>query len=128
MMSRIYEAICAVCILASACGSADVRAEGWSLDRCVDYALEHNIDVRRQMLEVRQGELAVREAKDRVLPNLSGYGSENFNFGRGLSADNTYVNRNTSSFSVGAQLSLPLFQGLRVVRNCLLYTSDAADD
>ncbi|MCM1491423.1 MAG: TolC family protein [Muribaculum sp.] len=94
----------------------DSMAQGWSLDKCVDYALGHNIEVRQRLLEVRQGELAVREQKDQVLPHLSGYGSESFSFGRGLTADNTYANRNTSSFSVGAQLSLPLFQGLRVVR------------
>lgn len=95
---------------------ADTFAQGWSLERCIDYALEHNIEVRQRLLEVRQGELGVKEQKDRVLPNLSGYGSESFSFGRGLTADNTYANRNTNSFSVGAQLSLPLFQGLRVVR------------
>ena len=89
----------------------------WSLDSCVSYALAHNVEVRQRLNAARQGELAVREAKDRVLPNLSGYGSENFSFGRGLTADNTYANRNTSSFSVGAQLSVPLFQGLRVVRS-----------
>jgi len=94
----------------------DSSAERWNLEKCVDYALEHNIEVQQRLLEVRQGELAVREQKDQVLPRLSGYGSENFSFGRGLTADNTYANRNTSSFSVGAQLSLPLFQGLRVVR------------
>ena len=93
-----------------------LQAHSWSLDSCVAYALEHNIEVRQRVLTARQGELAVREAKDRVLPNVSAYGSENFSFGRGLTADNTYANRNTNSFSVGAQLSLPLFQGLRVVR------------
>lgn len=96
--------------------ATDSSAERWTLEKCVDYALEHNIEVQQRLLEVRQGELAVREQKDQVLPRLSGYGSENFSFGRGLTADNTYANRNTSSFSVGAQLSLPLFQGLRVVR------------
>lgn len=100
---------------AAACGGP-ANAGGWSLDRCVDYAIEHNIEVRQRMLEVRQGELSVREQKDRVLPNVSAYGSESFSFGRGLTADNTYANRNTSSFSVGGQLSLPIFQGLRVVR------------
>ncbi len=90
---------------------------GWSLDSCVNYALLHNVEVRQRINAARQGELAVREAKDRVLPNVSGYGSQNFSFGRGLTADNTYANRNTSSFSVGAQLSVPLFQGLRVVRS-----------
>lgn len=106
-------AVSVVCIFSFA---TDSLAQGWSLDQCVDYAIEHNIEVIQRLLEVRQGELAVREQKDRVLPNLSGYGSESFSFGRGLTADNTYANRNTSSFSVGAQLSLPLFQGLRVVR------------
>lgn len=89
----------------------------WSLDSCINYALIHNVEVRQRINAARQGELAVTEAKDRVLPNLSGYGSQNFSFGGGLTADNTYANRNTSSFSVGAQLSVPLFQGLRVVRS-----------
>lgn len=65
----------------------------------------------------QQGELSVTEAKDQFLPQLNGYGSQNFNFGRGLTADNTYANRNTSSFSVGASLSMPILQGLRAVRN-----------
>lgn len=99
-------------------GSSKLYAQrAWSLDSCINYAVTHNVEVRQRINAARQGELSVREAKDRVLPNLSGYGSQNFSFGRGLTADNTYANRNTSSFSVGAQLSVPLFQGLRVVRS-----------
>ena len=108
--------LASVAIIGGLLVNPEANARGWSLDRCVDYALGHNIEVQQRLLEVRQGELAVREQKDQVLPRLSGYGSESFSFGRGLTADNTYANRNTSSFSVGAQLSLPLFQGLRVVR------------
>lgn len=93
-----------------------VSAELWSLDSCINYALAKNINIQRQRLQAEQGELAVREARDKVLPNVNGYASESFNFGRGLTSDNTYANRNTSSFSVGAQMSVPLFQGLRVVR------------
>lgn len=109
--------IVALSVIASLSASGiDASAQNWSLGQCIDYAIEHNVEVRQRLLEVREGELAVKEQKDRSLPNLSGYGSESFSFGRGLTADNTYANRNTSSFSVGAQLSLPLFQGLRVVR------------
>ena len=61
----------------------------WTLDSCINYALTHNVEVRQRINSIRQGELAVKEAKDRVLPNLSGYGSENFSFGRGLTADHT---------------------------------------
>lgn len=103
--------------LVAALASFGAYGQAWSLDSCVNYAIAHNIDVRQRILSEKQGELAIREAQDRVLPNLSGYASESFSFGRGLTADNTYANRNTSSFSAGAQLSLPLFQGLRVLNN-----------
>ena len=104
-------------IIISLAATVAASAQGWTLDDCVDYAIEHNIDVKQRILSARQGELQVTEAKDRFLPELSGYASQNFNFGRGLTADNTYANRNTQSFSVGASLSLPLFQGLSAVRN-----------
>lgn len=91
-------------------------SERWSLDSCISYAIGHNVEVRQRMLAARQAELALTETKDRVLPNLSGYAQQSFSFGRGLTADNTYANRNTNSFAVGAQLSVPLFQGLKVWR------------
>ena len=91
-------------------------AKTWTLDECVTYAIDHNIDVLNRRVSVQESELAVTEAKDRFLPQLQAYGSQSFNFGRGLTADNTYANRNTSSFSVGANSSLPIFQGLRAVR------------
>lgn len=103
-------------IAATAAVPAAYAAEPWTLDRCIDYAIEHNINVRQRALSAEQGRMAVTEAKDRVLPTVSGYASQNFNLGRALTSDNTYANRNTASTSVGAQLSLPLFQGLRTVR------------
>ena len=104
----------AAAIIVAATASASARQ--WSLDSCVEYAVEHNIEVKQSILSARQGELDVTAAKDRFLPQLSGYASQSFNFGRGLTADNTYANRNTQSFSVGAQLQLPVFQGLAAVR------------
>lgn len=92
-------------------------AQTWTLDSCINYAVEHNINVRNSELQSESGRLSVVQAKDRFLPNLSGYASQSFNFGRGLTANNTYANRNTSSFSVGAQLQLLLFQGLSAIRN-----------
>ena len=99
-----------------ALASLSAGAKTWTLDECVTYAIDHNIDVQSRKVSALEGELAVTEAKDRFLPQVQAYGSQSFNFGRGLTADNTYANRNTSSFSVGANLSLPIFQGLRAVR------------
>ncbi len=90
--------------------------ETWTLQRCVDYALENNLTVKNSRLQVDQSEIEVTSAKDAFLPTLSASASEGFNFGRGLTSDNTYADRNTSSFQWGVNMSLPLFQGLSDVR------------
>lgn len=86
-------------------------AEAWSLDSCISYAIENNISVRRQELRIREGELQKTEAKDRFLPSVDASASQSFNFGRGLTSENTYADRNTSNTSWNIGLSLPIFQG-----------------
>lgn len=90
--------------------------EVWSLQRCVDYALENNLTIKNSRIQVDQSELDVTSAKDAFLPSVSANASEGFNFGRGLTADNTYADRNTTNFQWGVSFSLPLFQGLTDVR------------
>ena len=97
-------------LLAIACSS---RSEDWTLQRCIDYALDHNIDIRLREQEIETGRLQVSDGKHAFLPQITGSASQSFNFGRGLTAENTYANRNTSSFQVGASVSLPIFSGLR---------------
>jgi len=91
-------------------------AEPWSLDSCIAYAIGHNLNIKTAELELMQGEYSVTEAKDGFLPKLSASAGQNWDFGRGLTSHNTYANRNTSMFSWNAQMSLPVFQGLRAIR------------
>lgn len=90
---------------------------GWSLDSCISYAVNHNLTVKSRELNMISGDIDVTSAKDNFLPNVSAGASQSFSFGRGLTADNMYANRNTSQFGWSVQMSVPLFQGLRNVRN-----------
>lgn len=99
---------------------ATASAEAWSLDSCISYAISHNINVLQRELQIREGEQGIIEAKDRFLPTLDASASQQFNFGRGLTAQNTYADRNTSNFGWNAGLSLPLFQGMAEYRNLKL--------
>lgn len=94
-----------------------LSAESWSLDSCISYAVSHNLTVKSRELNVISGELNITEAKDGFLPNVSAGAQQSFSFGRGLTADNMYANRNTAQFGWSVQMSVPLFQGLRNVRN-----------
>lgn len=111
--TKMKKYILAIAALASiASGYADT----WTLDRCIEYATQNNLTVKSREISRHSAELAITEAKDRFLPTLGAYGSQSWNIGRGLTAENTYANRNTSSFGWGASLSLPLFQGMARVR------------
>ena len=94
--------------------SASAQSHAWTLRECCDYAVSHNISIRQQENQRRQQELQLDNARNSRLPDLSGSVGQNFSFGRGLTADNTYTNANTSStsFSVGA--SIPLFTGFQI--------------
>lgn len=92
-------------------------AESWSLDSCISYAISHNLTVKARELNVKSGELDISEAKDQFLPNIGAGAQQSFSFGRGLTSDNMYANRNTSQFGWSLQMSVPIFQGLRNVRN-----------
>ncbi len=110
-MKRIIFSIIVMAGMSHAAG-----AEAWSLDSCVNYALDHNLNIKAAEVNQLQSELSVTEAKDAFLPNLSAGAGQNWDFGRGLTSANTYANRNTSMFSWNAQMSLPIFQGLRNIR------------
>ena len=63
---------------------------------------------------MRQQEIELDNARGSRLPSVSSSLSENFSFGRGLTADNTYSNTNTTSTGLNVGASVPVFQGFRL--------------
>lgn len=102
-------------ILASLAASAQ-QSGGWTLRQCIDYALENNITVKQQDVTRRQNEVQLSTAKNSRLPDLNASASQNWSFGRGLTSENTYSNRNTSSTSLSLGTTVPLFTGFRIPR------------
>lgn len=115
-------ALIAISMLAAL--SASAQNSPWTLQDCISYALEHNLTVKRQDLASKQAEVELETAKLSRLPGLNASASQNFSFGRGLSADNTYVNTNTAStgFSLGS--SANLFSGFRTEETIRLRALD----
>ena len=107
--------------VALACGlSARAQQGPWSLTDCINYALEHNLTVQQSALTVEQREVELNTAQSRRLPSFSASASESLSFGRGLTADNTYSNSNTTSTSFGLHGDLPIFQGFDITNGIKL--------
>lgn len=101
-------------ILAAPAATLFSQQKVWSLEDCVRYAIENNIQIKQQVIqtEVRQNSLDL--AKYKLLPTLNGSASHDYSFGRALD-QNTYqfYNQTLSSdyFYVGG--STPVFNGLQ---------------
>lgn len=86
----------------------------WTLEQCIDYAISHNLSVKQNENNVKRQEVQLSTARNQRLPDLNASAGESMNFGRGLTADNTYANRSTSSTSLSLSSSVPLFTGFRI--------------
>ena len=89
----------------------------WTLDACIAYAIEHNIDMKKSELATRQAEYQYKASRYAWLPKLSANAGEYLGFGQSPSYTGVYIADNSSSTSFGANLSLPLFQGLELYHN-----------
>ena len=103
----------AICIAAafSLCAPAQ---RVMTLAQCIDYAVSHNVNVKRYANNVEQQKVQLSTARNSRLPNLTAGASQSFNFGRGLNSENAYVNRNTQSTGFNLQTSVPLLTGGRI--------------
>ncbi len=89
----------------------------WSLQKCIEYALENNIQIKQQQLNTQYYENQVSQAKANRLPNLNvQFGNDN-SFGRSLTYLNTYENVNSSSLTGGAGTNFTIFDGFALSNN-----------
>ena len=86
----------------------------WTLDECVDYAMEHNLTILQSIVSQNNAELKYKMAKNAWLPTVSADASESFGFGQSPSAYGVYVSDNSSSTSFGISVGMPLFNGLNL--------------
>ena len=103
--------------------SASAQQKAWSLRKCIDYAIEHNVNIKQTANTAEQSAVEVNTARWARLPNLNAQAGQNWNWGRSQTAvkdettgDYTTVYVNTAShgtnFSLGT--SVPLFTGMQI--------------
>ena len=92
-------------------------AQGWTLDKCIEYAIENNIQVRQSDIAAQNRDVDYNSARSNRLPGLSAGASQSWSFGRSITADNTYANTNTASTSFSLGTDVTLFAGRRLTGN-----------
>ena len=85
----------------------------WTLEECVDHAIENNITVQQSLLNLELAKINVKNTKGNFLPNLNASTSQIFNFGSFLGNDGSRISMDTRGNTLSANSSTTLFNGFR---------------
>lgn len=107
----LFIAICGTTL----CGTAQTE---WSLEQCMAYALDHNLNIALNDVGVEQADNALRQSRLARLPNLNASSNYGLSWGRFTNPDNLTVDASlsqTNSYNISS--SLPVFQGFGLMRS-----------
>ncbi len=99
------------------CLSTMAQAQQYTLEECINIALQNNRNIKQQELSKAQRQIAYAQARNDLLPSVNASAGQNFVFGRSIGLDNTYQNTNSSQSSFGVGADITLFDGLRMKHN-----------
>jgi len=108
-------------VLVTGTGFSLFAQEPWSLEKCIQYAMENNIQIKQSVLNTEYNENLLMQSKLGQIPSLNGSGNYSFSWGRALD-QTTYQftdDQQINSISLGINSQVNLFSGLRV-RNTIL--------
>jgi outer membrane protein len=85
--------------------------ETWSLQKCIDYAIQNNIQIKQQVLNTEYYNNQHQQAKYNRLPNLNAGLQNNMNYGRNPGANNTYEDVSSNATSGNLTTNITLWNG-----------------
>lgn len=90
----------------------------WTLEECINHALERNITINQRKLNNELSEITLDQSKADLLPNLTASGSQSWNFGRSVDPyTNEYVSTNVGSNNFSMSTNVTLFDGLQNINS-----------
>lgn len=99
-------------------GFLTAQQESWSLEKCINYAVDHNIQIKQQTLQTKVQKNNYDQSKLNLLPVINGSVSHDYSFGRALDQNSyEFYNQTVLSdyFYLGGRTNL--FNGLQNFNN-----------
>ena len=102
-------------------------SEPWTVERCMQYAVDHSHGVRQQQFALEDSRAAKTQAIGAFLPSVYGSVNGQMNFGRAIDpSTNTYTDVSTFNNGYGLEASLTVFDGLQRYNNLRLAKANVA--
>ncbi|MDA0941038.1 MAG: TolC family protein [Bacteroidetes bacterium] len=111
---RHFAAVLLACVVLGPAWSQTSGSNAWTLQRCLEHALEHNLQLKQAELGIVRGELGELAAKGAFLPNLNASSSYGVNIGQRIDPfTNTFATDAVQSSNYGMSSGVTLFNGFQ---------------
>jgi outer membrane protein len=105
-------------LLIPALAHSQVADTTLTLQQCIDIAIKNNLDVKKSELALATAQVNSNQAKEFMLPAISGQVDHGINNGRGIDpSTNTYVKQSFKSGNYSLNGDLTVFSGLQNLNN-----------
>ncbi|WOI22173.1 TolC family protein [Nonlabens ulvanivorans] len=105
--------ICSIAVLSFAFAKAQ-QTKSWTLQECVNYAIENNINIKQADLNIEQAQLDKKDALGAFLPSLNASASNSWNTGLTQNVvTGVLQTQTTRNSSYGINSGVTLFNGMR---------------
>ena len=112
-MNKLVTVTCTAIIYLAGIENIQAQQKRWTLSECIDYAVEHNIEVKQSRNQVLSLKIQKNSLQNSFLPDLNAGASQNFTYGRSLNQNNTYENSNIKNSSFSVSTDLQIFAGFK---------------
>jgi len=109
-MKRMYSLIAATLMLLLFTG-ARAQEKTWSLQKCIDYAIENNIQIKQQGLNSDYYNNQLGQAKYNRLPNLNAGLQNNQYFGRSDGGNGLIIDQNSNRSTGSLSTNITVWKG-----------------
>ena len=100
---------------------AHAQNDEWTLQECIEYALEHNIQIKQSALQVDLAQIEKLDAIGNFVPQVNASASNSWNTGLTQNVTTGILQTQTTrNFSAGVTAGLTLFDGLRNIKQLQL--------
>ncbi len=95
--------------------SSGFTQETWTLEDCIRYAQQYNIQVLQSSIGVDQAEIGQKQSKQARYPNLNGVGNYSANFGRSIDpTSNSFIAQSLQANSFSLSAGAPIYNGFQL--------------
>ncbi len=93
--------------------STNAQTKKWTLQECVSYAIENNIQIKQSELDTDIATENIRSAKGNFLPTVNASASQNYNFGSFISQSGVRISRDSRGNNFGLNAGVNVFNGFQ---------------